>query len=107
MFESNGTIEKTYVTPPEAVGAAIAAVCQEQGHHLGSVSPDGSRYELNTKRTAHSWGVAMAMTLSPGASGTDVRVDYDNVPNSPKALLDGRKNAKTVKKFLTELDAKL
>lgn len=106
MFASNGTIEKSYAAPAAAVGAAIQAACQENGHHLGTISPDQSRYELTTKRTATNWGTAVVLTLTPGASGTSVRVDYDNSPGAPKALLDGRKNAKTVDRFLGQLDAK-
>lgn len=107
LLSSNGTIEKSYAASPEAVAAAIVAVCREQGHHLGTISPDQTRYELNTKRTALNWGTAIVLTLAPAAGGTAVTVDYDNVPNSQKALMDGRKNTKTTEAFLAHLDAAL
>ena len=107
MFASNGTIEKSYSASGDTLGAAIDAVCQENGHHLATVSPDQSRYELTTKRTATNWGTAIVLSITPAASGSSVRVDYDNSAGAPKALLDGRKNAKTVDRFLGHLDAKL
>ncbi|GAA1333995.1 hypothetical protein GCM10009592_28950 [Brachybacterium rhamnosum] len=107
MFASNGTIEKSYTAAPAAVGAAIAAVCTEAGHHLGTVSPDQTRFELTTKRTALNWGTAIVLTLSEAGANTNVRVDYDNSAGSQKALLDGRKNKKTVESFLGQLDARI
>lgn len=107
IFASNGSLEKTYSDSPEAVGTAIVEFCREEEHHLGTVSQDQTRYEVTTKRTAMNWGTAVALTLSQTGSGTKVVFDYDNVAGSPRALLDGRKNAKTITKFVDGLSAKL
>jgi len=107
IFASNGSIEKNFSDSADTVRNAIEGLCREQGHHLGTVSQDRSRYELNTKRTAMNWGTAIALILAPSGSGTRVMIDYDNVDGSPKALLDGRKNTKTATKFADDLAANL
>jgi hypothetical protein len=54
-----------------------------------------------------NWGTAVVLTLSPTGSGTRAVIDYDNVVGSPRALLDGRKNARTVSRFMEDLEARL
>ena len=107
LFASNGTLEKTYSDDVDAVRTAITEYCREQGHHLGSVSQDQMRFEVSTKRTAMNWGTAVVLTLTPTGSGTKVVIDYDNVDGSPRALMDGRKNTKTITKFVDGLSATL
>lgn len=107
LFASNGTIEKDCSSPVETVGTAIESVAREQGHHLATISQDRGRYELTTQRSAMSWGVALAITLSSSDSGTRMVLDYDNAPGSPRALLDGRKKARIATKFVDQLEARL
>ena len=107
IFASNGRIEKNLPVGIDVVRTAIAKVAAEQQHHLGTVSPDGSRYEINSRRTALNWGTALALTLSAAGTGTQLVVDYDNVTGSPSALLDGRKNTKTANQFIAQLEAAL
>ena len=107
FFASNGRVEKNLPVGIDVVRTAIARVAAEQQHHLGTVSPDGSRHEINSRRTALNWGTALALTLSAAGTGTQLVVDYDNVTGSPSALLDGRKNTKTANQFIAQLEAAL
>jgi hypothetical protein len=107
IFASNGTLERDYPRPVADVRAAIESLARENGHHLGAISQDLSRYEVTTTRTPMNWGTAVVLTLSPTGSGTRAVIDYDNVVGSPRALLDGRKNARTVSRFMEDLEARL
>lgn len=107
IFSSNGRVEKNLPAGIDAVRAAVSKVAAEHQHHGGTISPDGSRYEINSRRTALNWGTALALTLSPAGTGTQLVMDYDNVTGSPSALLDGRKNTKTANQFLEHLEAAL
>lgn len=107
LFSSNGSIEREFGATPEQVGAAIESVAREQGHNLGTISPDRTRFELTTKRSAFSWGTAIALTLAPTQTGTRVVADFDTPAGAQKALLDGRKNTKAAEAFVEQLAAAL
>lgn len=107
FFSSNGRVEKNLPAGIDVVRAALSTVAAEQQHHVGTISPDGSRYEISSRRTALNWGTALAVTLRPAGTGTQLVMDYDNVTGSPSALLDGRKNTKTANQFLAHLEAAL
>lgn len=97
------TIDLT-VTPDQAV-AAVQRVVAEQRFTLGEPGQEGRVVAFRTRKTALSWELEAVVTVTEAAAGSRVELTVDTAPGRPKALLDGRKNRKSVEKLAAQVEA--
>lgn len=90
-----------------AVAAAVSAMIADKKYRLGGQSEDGRQIDFLTKKTMLNWELAVRVTTTPAASGSDVNLLLDVGLGRPAAVMDGMKNRKTVEKLSTELQSKL
>lgn len=92
---------------PDAVGATVRRVAESLGHRIAGVSDDGREIAIITKKTLMSWELATGVEVSEAGQGSHVRIFVENMPGRPKALLDGKKNAKAAQKLADQVRAAL
>lgn len=90
-----------------AVAAGVGAFIAEKKHKSVAQSADGTAIDFLTKKTMFNWELAVRVTTTPAAAGSDVNIVLDVAPNRPAALMDGAKNRKAVEKLSAELQSRL
>ena len=58
-----------------------------------------------TRKTMFSWELEAQVTVTASGTGSHVEVTADTKPGRPKALLDGKKNQKSVAKLGDQIRA--
>lgn len=89
------------------VGAAVNALIAEKKYRMVGQTDDGLLIDFLTKKTMFNWELAVRVTVTPAASGSDVNLLLDVGLGRPAALMDGMKNRKAVDKIAAELQSKL
>lgn len=90
------------VTPDRAL-AAVQRVVAENRFTPGE--QDAHSLTFRTRKTMFSWELDAVARVEPSGSGSRVELTVDNAPGRPKALLDGKKNKKSVDKLADQVAA--
>lgn len=93
--------------PPAQALDAVRRVITEGKHRLVAESPSGDRVDFVTRKTMLSWELVTQVDIAPTEKGSRVTITADTAPGRPKALLDGKKNQKSVGKLADQVQAAL
>ncbi|TCI97770.1 hypothetical protein [Aeromicrobium sp. IC_218] len=104
MGSSATTTIDLAVTPDRAV-AAVQRVVADNRFTPGEPSPDGHVVAFRTRKTMLSWELDAVATVTEAGAGSRVELTVDTAPGRPKALLDGKKNRKSVEKLAAQVEA--
>jgi hypothetical protein len=104
MASSATTTVDLTAAPTEALDA-VRRVISDNKHRLVAESPDGSQVDFVTRKTMLSWELEARATIAPHGAGSQVTLLVDTAPGRPKALLDGKKNKKSVEKLADQVRA--
>lgn len=77
----------------------------ENRHRLVEDAPDEGRIDFVTRKTMLSWELEARAVVTGSSSGSQIRLVVDTAPGRPKALLDGKKNQKSVGKLEDQIKA--
>lgn len=84
---------------------AVRRVVSEGRHRLVEDVPDEGRIDFVTRKTMLSWELVARAVVTEAGSGSRVELAVDTAPGRPKALLDGKKNQKSVGKLEEQIRA--
>lgn len=104
---SSATTTFDVPAPPAQVLDAVRRVVAEGKHRLVAESPSGDRVDFVTRKTMLSWELEAQVDIAATEKGSRVTVTADTAPGRPKALLDGKKNQKSVGKLADQVQAAL
>lgn len=104
-MSSSATTSFDVTAPPEQVTDAVRRVVTDGRHRMVGESPDGRQLDFVTRKTLLSWELEARVVVTPTGSGSQVEVSADTAPGRPKALLDGKKNQKSVGKLADQVRA--
>lgn len=104
MFEKES--HRSYRDDPDAVYSALRACAAASLDVLES--DDGARaVTFQTKRTLFSWGHVVTAQVLPDAQGSRVELVVTGLPNAPRALMDGKKNAAMAARVFDDITGRL
>lgn len=102
-MDSSATTTFETTARPEAVTAGVHEVVAENKHRPGQQSPDGRTITFVTRKTMLSWELDARVLVTPTAGGSRVELTVDTLPGRRKALLDGKKNARSAEKLAEQI----
>lgn len=104
MFEKES--HRGFRQDPDAVFAALRG-CAADGLDVLEVDDDARAVTFQTKRTLFSWGHVVTAQVLPEADGARVELVVTGLPDAPRALMDGKKNAAMAARVLNDISTRL
>lgn len=104
MFEKES--HRSFRDDPDAVFDALRACAAEALDVLES-DDDARAVTYQTKRTLFSWGHVVTAQVLPDLDGARVELVVTGLPDSPRALMDGKKNAAMAVRVFEDIGARL
>jgi hypothetical protein len=93
--------------PPTQVLAAVRRVIADGKHRPVAETPAGDRVDFVTRKTMLSWELEAQVAIAETEKGSRVTVTAGTAAGRPAALLDGKKNQKSVGKLADQVRAAL
>jgi hypothetical protein len=97
----------TFASGAQETFDTLLAVIQKGSFEQTGLDPDRHVVTFTSGKTMISWGHEYIATIEPSETGSRLELMCGGVDNRPKALLDGRKNAKAGAKVIATLRAAL
>lgn len=104
MFEKES--RRSYREDPDTVFQALRS-CAAEALQVLEADDEARAVTFQTKRTLFSWGHVVTAQVLGDADGARVELVVTGLPDAPRALMDGKKNASMAARVLDDLHARL
>jgi len=104
MFEKES--RQSYHQDPDTVFRALRA-CAAQARQVLEADDPARAVTFQPQRTRFSWGHLVTAQVLDEPQGARVELVVTGLPDAPRALMDGRKNATMAARILDDIRARL
>ncbi|GAA4506731.1 hypothetical protein [Brevibacterium yomogidense] len=104
MFEKES--QRSYHEDPDRVFQALRA-CAADAQQVLEADDEALAVTFQTKRTLVSWGHVVTAQVLGEAEGARVELVVTGLPDAPRALMDGKKNASMAARVLDDIRTRL
>lgn len=104
MFEKESS--RSFSAEPDAVYQALQA-CARAARHLLEVDDDARAVTFQTGESLFSWGHIVTAQVLAEPDGARLELVVTSLPEVPRALMDGKKNASMATTVLEDVQSHL
>ncbi len=97
---------RSFSAEPDTVYQALQA-CAHSARHLLEADDGARAVTFQTGKSLFSWGHIVTAQVLEEPGGARVQLVVTGLPEAPRALMDGKKNASTAAKVLDDVASRL